>query len=784
MLSLSMIRKGCLLLTAILLLAAGLAVPQLSGTANAAPQVEMQTELGYEGVFKQGKWNPLRIMLKSSEDLAGDIVIQLQNNNGMGEAASYVQRVELPKDTEKEIVIAIPGVFLTKDNNTITFYEGSYSEGKPVAISGSKTYLSKSAVASTIVGVLSADPDTMNFLNTLNGKGNSIVRAPLQADDIYENAMLLDGLDVLVMNNFASDTLTERQQESITSWVQSGGTLVLSGGAGYAKTSAPFLDIAPVQPEGTMDVDSLPELVQLGRKPLSLADTLTLSKGSVVEGAVVDTITAGAPLFAHRDVGQGKVRYAAYDVSMEPVSSWAGHAAVWASVLKNDLPMSNGGYNPSMDQLSYTLEFFPSIQMPSFPVLLWMLIIYAFVAAPLLYFILKKADKREWAWFLIPLVAVIASAAVYMAGSTDKTEEMAHTLNIVELDGAGLGTIDTATALFTPRSGDYQVEFPQNTYVKTQRRSGGFVTNLGENKNFIRVEQEQTKLELRDMPQWSLAKMWARRAAPEQTGQFAVTLDINDNGEIAGKVTNETLHDLDQVVLVVGGTAYKVGDISARGTADIPSDKKSMITLMGSDLAYQLYPYPNQGRDSFNRQRDMLSAYTYQQGNFSTSAYVVGWSDEELSSYTVGGSFIPSDQLNLWTQSVELDWSQKGAFSIPYGFLTPQVSQVNATNFFVYPHGIEMGQGSITAEFQLLSNPNARYDEFSIKEIKQGNNITMEIWNAEQAAWEVLPANQNTYDVMDNTERYIVDNQIRLSIQSKGQGMIQMPELTLKGENQ
>lgn len=773
---------GIMVLSLALLLTAVLPYPLQGGTAYAdGPKIEMKTEIGYKGNLKQDKWNPLKLTLTSDRDISGDIVLRVTNTNGNGQEAAYVQHVELPKDTSKELIMAVPGFFYNKDNNEITFYEGSYKNGKPIKFASGKNIIQKSSMQNGLVGVLSDDPDTMNFLSALNAKGSTLVTVPMTKEDISSDSILLDGLDVLVINNFASDTLSNQQQESIKSWVESGGTLVLSGGAGYSKTAAPFTDIAPVQVNGTMAVAQLSELQKLGGKTLKLDDEFTISKATTVEGAKVESQTAGVPLFATRSIEQGKVVYAAYDVAMEPVSSWAGHSTVWASILKDALPVSNNYYYGStLDNLSYVLDYFPSLKMPSFQVLLWLLIAYALIVAPVLYYILKKADKREWAWFLIPLIAVIASGTVYVIGSADKTQEMAHTINIMEMNGEGSAVKTTASAFFTPRSGDYELEFPKNTYLKTQRSGGTFGGGISDNKNYIRIEDEQTKLELRDMPQWSLAKLSAENAGTEKTGQLRTDLILDSKGQLTGKVTNETTNDLKEVVLVIGGKAHKLGDIARKSSADVPTSGNAVMKIMGGDLSGIIYPY-NQNNDQYNRHRDILSSFTNRMSTTIKDAYIFGWSEDNLTSYKLKGKEVQSDQLNFWIQPVSIEWGQNGVVNIPYGYLSAQVTQANAPTFFVNPYGIELAQGTMVAEFPLMSGMDMNYSEFSIKGTKLGGGMTMEIWNAADNAWEPIDS-KGVFTVKDNTEKYIVDKKIRFSVTAKDQGMFQMPELSLKGE--
>lgn len=759
-----------------------LSIPAGNVYADGA-KIGIQSEMGYQGKIKHDKWNPLKLTLTSDRDISGDVVVQIQNYNGFGYQTSYVQQVDLPKDTPKEVVIGIPGAMLNKDNNQILFYEGSYTKGKQIPFATGKNYVQASPYQGALIAVLSDDPDTMNFMNVLNGKGNSVNVFPLKNASVPSDGMLLNGLDVIVINNFASDTLSEPKLKAITDWVNGGGTLILAGGAGYTKTAAPFADVTPVVANGTTTVNSLSELEKLGGKPLKLDGAFTISTAKAVEGAQIGIEADGQPLFASKTYGQGSVQYAAYDLAMEPVSSWAGHPDAWASILRNNLPMmgaQNGMYyNSLMDNLNYVLEYFPSLKMPSFTLLLWMLIIYAVVVAPLLYYILKKADKREWAWFLIPIIAVIASGSVYVAGSSDKTRELAHTINLIELNGQGDAVKSTASAFFTPRSGNYALEFPENTYLRTGQSRNTF-GGMGENKNFVRMEQASTTLELRDMSQWSLAKVWVDRQGTEEMGRLGMDLKLDAKGELNGKVTNDTINDLTEVALVIGGKAYKLGDIKKGEAAAVPQDPKQIIKFTGGDLSGMLYPYSQ--NDPKQRERDILSQYGYSNRMVNRDAYILGWSKDHLTNYTLKGAEVESDQLNFWIQPVEMDWGLNGEINIPYGFLSPEISQVNAPMYGVYPHGVEMGQGSLIAEFPLISEGNVKYSELSMRGTKFNNNVMMEIWNSKKSEWEPVTDVNNVHTITKNPEQYIVGNRIRFMITAKDQTNFMMPELSVKGE--
>ncbi|MEK3733813.1 hypothetical protein MKX64_15545 [Paenibacillus sp. FSL M8-0334] len=773
---------------ALLVLAASLFTG--SGTANAdAPKIQIQTELGYKGKLKEGKWNPLKITLTSDQDIAGDIVVQIQSYQGMGIESSYVQYVELPKDTPKEVVIGIPGGYLNKDNNQILFYEKSYTEGQPIPFDLGRNYLQSSQYSGALIAVLSDDPDTMNFMNALNGRGNSLNTVPLKAEELPDQAQLLNGLDVLVINNFASDTLSAAQQEAIAHWVSEGGTLVLSGGAGYVKSAAPFADIAPVQWTGTTTVQSLPELEKLGGKPLSLQESYTISTATPVEGAESQLEGNGNPLIVSKSQGMGQVMYAAYDLALEPVASWGGHADAWASILRGALPLVNPGgmgyYQPMLESLGYVTEYFPSLKMPSFQLLLWMLIGYAVIVGPLLYFILKKVDKREWAWLLIPALAVVASGTVYTVGSSDRTEEMAHTINVIEMDGEGSALKSSVSAFFSPRSGNYTLEFPKNTYLRAGGSSNSFGgSRLGDNNTYIRAAENETLLEFRNMPQWSLGKVYMQGQGYNEAGKLTSDIRLDAAGQIVGQVTNETKSDLENVVLVMGGKAYRMGDIKQGESAEVPQDKAQILTTNHQNLSNLLYPYTN--NDVYNREREVLSMYSYSPTNIDkTSTYIFGWSKDHLTNYTRAGKEVSSDQLNFWVQPIQMGWAlNEGEITIPYGFLTPEVTQVNSPIFGTYVHGVELGQGTMIMEFPLLPGDDVKYSEISIKGTRVPGVATMELWNASSGEWEPMTQQNSVHVIADNPEQYIVNNKIRIMISTSDHVNFMMPELSLKGESQ
>ncbi|MCJ8013151.1 hypothetical protein MUG84_15575 [Paenibacillus sp. KQZ6P-2] len=760
--------------------------------ADDKPSIAMKTEVGYNGMMKEGAWNPLKLTLTSNQDLSGDIVFQVMEDRHGNSPTSYVQHVELPKDTAKEVILTIPGQQYSKNNNAVFFYEGSVEKGKLVPFSSGDGYIKGYTINSTNVGVLADDPDAMNFLSMLQSGSSKISVMHMKQKDIPDDPMLLDGIDILVFNRFASDTLTPAQVQSIEQWVKTGGHLILGGGAAYPKTAAPFSDISPVKYTGTFSVSSLPELEKLGgtksgAAKLNLGGEITLSDAEPVKEAKLLYTTGGKPLFASRPVEKGRVLYAAYDVAQEPIASWPGHPSVWSSLLGSDLQKSNwnamnGNYDPMMN-LSYILNFFPALKMPSFQVLAWLIIIYAIVVAPLLYFLLKKVDKREWAWWMIPIIAVIASGTVYFIGASDKTKELAHTLNVIELDGSGQGKVKSATAFFSPGSGNYHLELPANSYVSIQRDGGSF-SGSNNSQSLVEVGSKETDVRLLDMPQWSLAKLWVeQRAKNEGLGQFNVSLFINDKGAIDGKVVNATSKSMNHAALIVGGKVYPLGDLEKGESISLASVQNPQSFVNGN-LSYVMFQgNPAGGKDPYIRERGMIDNYLQPSAWSAKDAYILAFSSDQLFSYRNDGRDIENDQLNLWLQPVNISWTQNGKLNIPFGFVTPIVNQVFSPNWYEQPNGVShIEQGEITFDYDVPDMKKMTGGTLKLQSKTPGMKTEYYIFNYQKQDWDLIKWDASKqWSTANPNDQYASQGRIRVKLTAKEATELRLPELAVEG---
>ncbi|MHA6484309.1 DUF7408 domain-containing protein [Paenibacillus sp. strain BS8-2] len=754
--------------------------------------IDLQANVGFQGMFKEGRWYPARLTLTNETDkaLKGDIVLSYINaNNGTTDA---VVPVELPPGSPVDVTIGVPGVILNKDSNRIAFYEGGYQSGKKEITLEGRGYLDSRNTLSYMIGVVSRDPDTFNFMPQLNQRGYDINVTLLRPEELPDVSSLLDTFDTLVINDTSTSDWSQARVTAIRDWVTRGGTLVLSGGAGYEATAAAFEELSPIVPTGTVQLDSAASLIAATGEELTMPNGLTVSIGEARRGSAI-AVEGDIPLAIIAEQGFGHVLYSAFDPSLEPMASWSGSAMLWAKLLSSSLtPLQqfNGGpnYNGYMDmqwQLNQILDYFPSIKKPSFFLMIVMLAIYILIIAPILYITLSKLDRREWAWWLIPALSIVMGITVFMIGAGDKRNVITHSIELVELSSDGHAVITGGTAVFTPTGGTVTADFDEAKPIRmigSNDMSNGL---NGNGYNQLTSGLSETKVRWKSVPYWSTRKLLFDRkvAASEETG----TLDVEFHEDAGGTkltVTNNTPVDLAHVHYLVQGQAVKIGDLLAGESGDIVQPAQSLGGFSYYNYGGSVFPYSNNAQhDEYQRERQLIESYfgRYNGTTFPVKPVVIGFSTDHESRYKVNGSGIQSDNLRMWIQELSALEQTGNRITVPPYAMMPIVLSTTFKNYSTYGDGsMQIGTGEMELEYMVPNGYNIAFDKIDVAFLNGngGPGMTWSIWNSESERWDGLQIGQ-----LGAPTIYLTSSQsIRMKLESTGEGMVTLPQVTLEGE--
>ena len=761
----------------------------MCGSVQAAPLengIVLEQNVGYQGYMKQNEWYPVRLTLTNNtpDDLKGELVISFLSSNS-STTSDIVIPAELPKGTEIQLTASIPGDVLNKNSSKIRYYKDSFRTGNVIPIIGND-YIKVRTTSSYTIGVISRDPDTLNFMPSLNQRGYEIIVIPIAEKELPEDPILLDAIDTLVVNDVATSNWDKRQIQAIKDWVQQGGTLVLSGGAGYSKTAEAFKMIAPLEATGMSTITSAASLASVGGTALKLESPIAVSTGDIKEGKT-ELAENGLPLAVSRKVGFGSVMYMAFDPSLEPLSTWAGSAMLWAKLLQHTLsPLQPGGVtvtNNMFWNMQGLIDEFPSIKPPNFMLLLFMFVGYMIIAAPVLYILLAKSDRREWAWWLIPAISVLTGFAIFFFGAEDKRSISAHTVEIIELTGQGDAVKSGATAVFVPAGGTVKAEFDEKVHIipYPNQFQNGVLTLDG--KTQVISEKEATTALWRSVPYWSTRKAWLeKRTLNGETGQLKLSYKQSKQS-VELTVTNETTTDLTNVSLLINGQAQKIGDLK-RGE----SGKTVITNSFGNQSGY--YPYghlmfpnvSNRNGDEFNRQRQLVDNYM-NRGNGGVvppDPVLVGFSIDHEQSYKVNGNKIKADNLKLWVQKLDDTLIDGNRAIVPAGLVTPVITEKHLNRLENFGNGVySLGEGDLIFEYVIPNGPGVAYDKLNILFNKgiANPNLTLTVWNEKRGTWT------DTNAAIAAPGEHLINKQIlRMKLTVIGSADTSLPQIALEGE--
>jgi len=772
-------------LAALLALLLAWPVPR-SFAADAEEAIELRWELGFQSVYKEGEYTRLLLTLtnRAGRDLRGDVVLAYDD----GFPKEIAVPAELPRDTPVVVEMTVPGMIYSKTNNEIRFYEGGAGSGRRIELKGSTPYLNGTGVHSTLIGVVARDPDTMNFLALLSSRGYDIRTVALKEEELPADALRLETLDMLVLNDAATGSWPQEKIDAIRSWIIRGGKLIVSGGAGYAKTAAAFADLVPVAPGGTAVLESAPILEAIGGGPFDPGTPITVSTGELQAGTV--TLADGVPVAAVRPYGAGSVLYAAFDPSVEPFAGWSGTPLLWERIL-SDAGLQPGvmnvyyGYGYNFWNYDSVLSYFPSLKPPKIGSLSLFFIVYVLLAAPVLYLVLKRLDRREWMWWIIPVLSVACSVVIFAAGSGDKRTEKAHSARIVQLAGDGWADRTAAAAVFVPSGGTVSASFDGAGFAVPLRDDelvqSGFEGLKG--SKVARMSDREAEAEWRNVPYWSIRKAWVHLGASSGYGRFDATYAY-DGQLLNMTVTNNTAADLTHVHVLMNQTAYSVGDLKrgASGTVRIPYNGGGPGVGFGLP-GYQVFPLTH-GDDPHVRERGLLDAYVNDvRSRNSVAPMIIGFSTDGEGWFEVNGSEVPSDNVTLWVQPV--DMTVVDALAGVPRIVQPVVTESSLREYAnsPYEHRMEMADGTIRFEYPLpwRDEPHSALTVIQSEPVTT-EGVTLSVWNEAAGAWEEVPMNAVSYKLPGPAESYVTERRtVRMQLAVAGRIMYRLPDLKLEG---
>ena len=442
------------------------------------------------------------------------------------------------------------------------------------------------------VGILSDDYAGMGYFNGLalmngvNSGFESITTMEFGKDTFPDDPDSLALLDFIIIDNFDTSSLSDKQYEAIRSWTADGGILILSLGSHYQNVLSGFKDDLA---SGKLGALSKKSLSWTGSDKIASLDNVECVDFSLDDG-IYETRHSTDKTVMKKNYGMGTVTVLAYSLSMEPVSDSPERKEIAFAVL-NDAAGEKGLKDFSRDNMYSECIGLTSLsdeaKRPSAILYGLLLIIYVVFVGPVLYLILKKKNRRERIWYAIPLTSLIFTGIIYCTSFIYRVNKpIFNSFTILNAsDGSARETV--YTQLVCPSAKKYRLDinegyagFTNNPNDYSYNMFATTPENVDDGKYDLMYLDNGAngELLLNSTSAFDSFKFSMSKVIKEGIGEITCDLDCKKSG-FSGKVTNNTAYDLYGVVVTYENLLYKAGDIKKGQTITI--DPAQVITSTG-----------------------------------------------------------------------------------------------------------------------------------------------------------------------------------------------------------
>jgi len=673
-----------------------------AATAAAADGPQLEARVLLEGHARVGSWLAIEVRLTNDGvPMVGELRLQGGSQGG----TRFSVPVDLPNPSDKTYLLyAQPPSFGQQLEVLLVGNAEQVVARQKVAFTvHDATQLTVGVVAAQAQGIVAGIqlPAAQN-----NGGGQvnlAPVIIPLDPGDLPERIEAWSALDRLVWQDVDTDTLSQRQVAALRGWLALGGRLIIVGGTAGPGVLSGFPDeILPYRPSTTIDVAPESLTALLGQLPEDPADVPAMA-GELTRGRVLAS-SGDRAVAAEAGYGSGSVTILGIDPTVGWISESRATTPLWRVLIPPRASTMVGTGDDS--QIVGAVSELPVLALPPIGGLLILLLGYIGLIGPVNYLILRRLDRREWAWLTMPALIAIFAVGAYGYGSALRgSDVIVNEVAIVRgAPDATEGSAQVYLGVFSPTRGTYQLSLPGGALLSAPV-VGDFFAGQGA---LLDVVQGDTA-RVRNLSVGFGSLRTVRAESPVEVPKIHADLRLVD-GVIEGKIRNDSAVVLEAPAVVLGGNVVVLEDIPAGGEAAVKmrltasqfgmalSDK-----LFGQNFSPENVASNERQRRNSTRHRivDQLT-YDPMTGNLgllpSDGAVVLAWGRNSLLDIDVQGQK-PARSANI-LYYIPVPFSASGTIAFTPDLIRSSVLSSDAAFFNKDPFNMNLGQGSVTVAYR------------------------------------------------------------------------------------
>lgn len=757
---------------------------------------DLNISYGIDGRYKALKYMPVTVQINSLEkDFNGEVEVRVTSDSSGGYNA-YSKEVSASKG--ENISVTIPVKFSGENSNGVIciIENGKVLYEKKLLISSGRIN-----EGNAFTGLLTDDPTALGYLGNITyfdsnysntGKMNCVNITEGMLD---ENGLNIDGLDVIIINNYNMANLNDKQYNALNNWVNAGGTLLIGAGANESKTinniNKSFLNIIS---NGTREQN-----VKTGSESLNL-----ILSQITLEDSTVTVNSDENKLVYSLDRGVGKILITAFDLGLEPFISSDDAAIMLQDILRETFDKIyadnyQGGYNSRNYEISNILGSIPVENTVSTLTLVIVLGVYAILVGIVIYIILKKMKKRDLTWVLIPVTSIVFTVMIYLLGSKMKIKDIiVNSTNIISVDEDGRGQINSYIGIASKNKENIKIENEEDLKMQYISDDYYYYGDTDYNAKTLRVKTTYTN----DNSYFTVSNSDVASVNKfEVSGKEIVmpklenTLKIKD-GNLEGTIKNNLDADIQRLVIVSGKSVWDLGQV-AKG-------EEISITNLVSNGSFGIQGYANSLNDEYYQSRwddeidskdpkfknvkrhASLLTLLGDTGYVGTTTKIIAITDLPVDySLNLEGKSISNYNLTAVIQEANIDFKdESGNLSFPEGYFDYTVSELDNRANYDYYNGYIYGEGEVVLDYKIDDNVNIKEININVCTDQWGYQYGLDgeyyIYNYNTNQYEEFKLTSGSYELI-NDGRYSLDNIIKIKVVASENTEGAAPKLVIKG---
>lgn len=750
----------------------------------------VKTVVGFENKRKPNHGYPLTITVSNSgRDITGELVVNTTPSYNSG--GNILTAIDLPSGSEKTFTISVPGSVNTYYHNQpslqqIRFFEGSWQNGKEVTLQGDTKISSRTfREDELVVGLLSDDPDSLGYLKsikTIAGQPTNVVS--IEETNLPSDFIGLGLLDIVIIDQFSFSELPIPQQEAFYDWVHQGGIILVAGDNWVNKKMGIFKDSLPM-PSNIKTVPQKADFFEDFGKSAFPKEVIDLTIGDLhSETTIIHNTDDGVPLLVSRKVGKGEILQLSFSLTGSTLANWDEAPNSLSSLLQKPLRGHYPNYYSFYEQLNYTLSYVTGLFASSFlpySALVILFTVYIILVFPTLYFLLRRFDKREFMWWVLPCMSFVICLSIFLIGGKDRiVEPQLNESVLLQIDESGVGSGYGSFSFLSNRRGNYTVGF----------RDVGFypipISDHYNNTNFdrdsIRYVGDDIEIDAKNVEYWSI-RTYSGPIINMDIGTFTSDLRF-DGAQIEGTITNHTQFVFDDLLFLSGANEESLGAIGPGETISVSiSIKGALLRRPSQTYHYNSNPRP---KDLTELKKQELLSATHDLGLFPNAPVIVGFTSQELLDGSLNNKTKNTEALNLIIYEVDVKKELAGEITLTGQDLNPYIENIEGYGYydsdFMYGgNSIYADKGRFIIVYHVpedLSEEAIVYKDLQVK-VRQYADVLFEIYDSKTEEFIELQATNNL-----EPKKFIDENnQIIIQITKEDYPYdLYAPELSLKGE--